>query len=155
MLYKFVFYGVIGWIAEIIFTGLGSLLSGSVQLSAHTYLWMFPIYGLAVFLEPIHARLRSVPWMARGIVWACLIFFIEYVSGWLLKTSVGVCPWDYSTYSRFALDGFIRLDYFPVWFAAGLIFEKVSTFINRTRITFSRAGEPDEDGILFKQKSPV
>lgn len=151
MVYKFVFYGVIGWIAEIIFTGSGSLLVGSLKLSGHTYLWMFPIYGLAVFLEPVYEQIRPAPWMVRGIIWACIIFFMEYLSGWTLNHVIGFCPWDYSLYSRYGLDGFIRLDYFPIWFVAGLLFEKVSTFIKRIRITYSQAGEPDEkSSIIFK-----
>lgn len=136
MLIKFLLYGFMGWIGEILFTGAGSMLAGSLQLTGHTYLWMFPIYGLAVFLEPMHDRIRSMPWMVRGTVWAGVFFIIEYLSGWVLKLLIGVCPWDYSLASPYMLDGLIRLDYFPVWFITGLLFEKIHDFLNRLQITY-------------------
>lgn len=127
---KFLIYGLIGWIAEVIFTGTGSLLAGSMRLTAYTYLWMFPIYGLAVFMEPVHEHIRSSPWVVRGIIWAGLIFTIEYFSGWILELTLGFCPWDYSAFSPYSVDGFIRLDFFPVWFIAGLIFEKIHDYLD-------------------------
>jgi len=115
---------------------------------------MFPIYGLAVFLELVYKRIRCSPLIIRGIIWAGIIFFIEYLSGWILKITIGICPWDYSLYSRYTLDGFIRLDYFPIWFATGLLFEKVSDFLNRLQVSYSLAGKPNEEQngriILFK-----
>jgi uncharacterized membrane protein len=129
MLKRFIIYGLTGWILEIMFTGTSSLLSGSPRLIAYTSLWMFPIYGMAVLLEPVHDRIRFSPWMIRGIIWAGIFFMIEYLSGWSLKTVLGVSPWDYTNRSAYSIDGFIRLDYLPVWFFAGLIFEKVHDYI--------------------------
>ena len=34
------------------------------------------------------------------------------------------CPWDYSK-SPLNVNGLIRLDYAPLWFGAGLLFEKI------------------------------
>lgn len=135
---KFLLYGLIGWIAEIIFTGTGSLLNGVLSLTAQTYLWMLPIYGLAVFLEPFHDQIRSAPWPVRGFIWASLILGMEYASGWLLRLIIGFCPWDYTGQSRFAVDGLVRLDYFPVWFAAGLLFERIHDYLNRIMLRTNR-----------------
>jgi uncharacterized membrane protein len=96
MVIRFILYGFLGWILEIIFTGSGSLLRGSISLTGYTYLWMFPIYGLAVFLEPIHDGIRKAPWPIRGLIWAALILVIEYLSGWILIQLIGFCPWDYT-----------------------------------------------------------
>lgn len=49
------------------------------------------------------------------------IFLGEYVSGMFLKKR-NACPWDYSK-SRFNYRGVIRLDYAPIWFLTGLLFE--------------------------------
>jgi len=136
MIKRFVVYGLIGWIIEIMFTGIISMLSGSLSLTGHTYLWMFPIYGMTVFLEPIHDRIRPVPWLSRGIIWVSLIFFIEYLSGWLIKTSIGFCPWDYSGSSPYSVDGFIRLDFFPYWLATGLGFEKAHDFLDSVSVRY-------------------
>ncbi|MEA1959777.1 MAG: hypothetical protein U9N81_00535 [Bacillota bacterium] len=130
MLKRFLIYGFIGWIAEVIFTGAGSLLRGSLSLTAHTYLWMFPIYGMAAFMEPLHNQIRIMPWPARGVIWAGFIFLIEYLSGWSLQVLIGFCPWDYSTHTPYAINGFIRLDFLPVWFAAGLIFEQIHDYLD-------------------------
>jgi uncharacterized membrane protein len=57
-------------------------------------------------------------------VYTLLIFFTEYTTGLILKLLTGICPWDYSG-TPFSVSGFIRLDYAPAWFAAGLLFEKL------------------------------
>ncbi len=126
-------YGLLGWCAEIAWTGLGSLLAGDPRLTAKTYLWMFPIYGLAVFLEPVHDRIRPWPALARGSVWMLIFFAVEYLTGWLLRALVGASPWDYSA-AGFNVHGLIRLDYAPVWFALGLIYEKVHDRLRRLRV---------------------
>ena len=52
------------------------------------------------------------------------IFAVEYAAGWALKRVTGRCPWDYS-YARSSVHGYIRLDYAPVWFAFGMMLERV------------------------------
>lgn len=134
MLKRFIVYGLCGWIIEVMFTGTTSILSGSPRLLGYTYLWMFPIYGMAIFLEPIHDQIRSAPWMVRGLIWAGIIFIIEYLSGWILQAVIGFCPWDYTNSTPFSIDGFIRLDFLPVWFVAGLLFEKLHDYLIRVRV---------------------
>ncbi len=157
MITRFIIYGLVGWIFEIVFTGTGSLLRGSLGLTGYTYLWMFPIYGLAVLLEPVHDGIRSAPWPIRGIIWVGLIFFIEYVSGWLLQNLIGFCPWDYSGFSPYVVDGFIRLDFLPFWFLAGLIFERIHDFLDSISSHYlsSAAFKPDLDyDIKSEKKKP-
>ncbi|HHX96338.1 MAG TPA: hypothetical protein GX687_02585 [Clostridia bacterium] len=134
MITKFVIYGFLGWTMEIIWTGLGSLLQGNLMLSSFTYLWMFPIYGLAVFLEPVHDRIVDMPWFIRGTIWAIIILTIEYLTGWLLTSFLGRCPWDYSQVTPYHLQGLIRWDYFPAWFFAGLIFERIHQALDKLPI---------------------
>ena len=119
--------------AEIFWTGLGSLVHGDIKLTAWTYMWMFPIYGSAVFLEPMHNKIRGWPLILRGGVYTLLIFTIEYSCGWLLRHLLGVCPWDYG-HSLLSINGLIRLDFAPVWFCLGLIFEKVHDMIDKISI---------------------
>ena len=62
---------------------------------------------------------------AIGISRRCLYggdFTVEYFSGMFLK-HYNMCPWDYSN-SPFQYKGVIRLDYAPVWFLVGIIYEK-------------------------------
>lgn len=131
MIKRFLIYGILGWALEISWTGLGSFLLGDWQLSGFTYLWMFPIYGLAVLLEPIHNKIRTTPWYFRGFLWVAIIFLIEYSTGYSLLLLLGRCPWDYSESTIYHVHGFIRLDYIPVWFVAGLLFEQIHKQINK------------------------
>lgn len=100
-----------------------------------TSLWMFFVYGSAVFiLEPIHHMISQWRWYFRGIIWVILIWGIEYCSGLLLIQVIGVSPWYYT--GPFAIDGLVRIDYAPAWFVAGLMFEKVHNWMD-ANINFS------------------
>ena len=115
--------GAAGWCMEIRFTSLVSLASGDRRLVGKTSLFMFPIYGMAFLLAPLSRRLRGRSIWFRGCVYTGAIFLTEYVSGSFLK-KLGVCPWDYSR-AKWNVDGVIRLDYAPVWFLTGLLYEKL------------------------------
>ena len=108
---------------EVFWTGLGSLVNKDYKLRSNTSIWMFFIYGMVVVLEPLYLLIQGFPIVFRGIIYAMCIFAGEYVTGGALKR-VDLCPWDYS-HVRFNVQGVIRLDYAPVWFAAGLIFERI------------------------------
>lgn len=129
VLLRFVLYGIGGWCGEILWTAIRDRVRGRVsdwKLRGTTYLWMFPLYGSIVFLyEPIHDVLRPAPWVARGLVYTLGFFAAEYLSGWLIKRLTGSCPWDYSPWSRFSINGYIRLDYAPIWFLVGLGLEPI------------------------------
>lgn len=115
--------GLTGWCIEIIFTGLTSIQTGVFDLSGHTSLWMFPIYGLAVFFIPLYQFIHSLPKCIRAAIYATLIMLTEFLTGMLL-TTFGVCPWCYEG-TRFSFCGVIRFDYFPLWMLVGLLFEQL------------------------------
>ncbi len=123
MLKRFLIYGITGWGMEILWTGLGSLINGDLRLMGYSNIWMLLVYGLAVFLEPLHDIIRGWNIFARGIIWAVLIWGIEYTSGLLLYLLLGVHPWLYS--GPFSVDGLITLAYAPAWCIAGLLFERI------------------------------
>lgn len=123
MIKRFFIYGLTGWSMEIIWTGLNSLLTGDLKLQGYTSIWMFFIYGCAVFLEPINDIIKQWRWQVRGLIWVVIIWGIEYASGLLLTSILGSAPWFYS--GPFAVDNLVRIDYAPAWFAAGLIFERI------------------------------
>lgn len=131
MVYRFLIYGLLGWGMEVFWTGLGSALRGDVRLTASTYLWMFPIYGLGVIMEPLHDRIRDWPWMLRGALWVLVIWTIEYITGGALRLLTGKSPWDYTGDTPWQIHGLIRLDMAPLWFVAGLLFERVHLFLTR------------------------
>ena len=120
---------------EIVFTSFESIAVKDMRLMGRTSLLMFPIYGMGALLGPIarggdkwiggaeKLTLKDKFWR-HGFGDMVLIFCAEYVTGALLKAR-DMCPWDYSG-RLFNVDGLIRLDFAPCWFAAGLLFERIT-----------------------------
>lgn len=108
---------------EILFTSFGSLLHGDVRLMGQTSIWMFPIYGMAFLIGPIYHKISHWPVLLRGCFYATAIMVVEFLSGSVLRF-FSICPWDYSG-NPYSIRGLVRLDYFPVWVLAGLIFERL------------------------------
>jgi hypothetical protein len=129
---RFVIYGMVGLCMEIFWTGMGSLMNGNLRLIGQTNIWMFFIYGMAIFLEPIHILLNGWPVLLRGGVYTLLIFITEYLTGWLLQLCIGICPWCYV--DSLNINSLITLRYIPVWFIVGLFFEKLHYSLTRRYI---------------------
>lgn len=107
------------------------------RLMGRTSLLMFPIYGMGALLGPIGKSVDQ--WLnvepgfsikpsdravRHGMLYMVLIFVAEYISGAWLKAR-GICPWDYSG-RMMNINGLIRLDFAPLWFATGLLFEQIT-----------------------------
>ena len=120
---NFVKCGLTGWCMEILFTSVDALRRRDLTLTGNTSLWMFPIYGMASFLKPVCSHMKDKSLLKRGSVYTLCIFTGEYLTGSFLKRSEA-CPWDYS-HCPLNIKGLIRLDYAPLWFGAGLLFEKI------------------------------
>lgn len=122
---------------EVMFTSVDSIMRHDWRLVGRTSLLMFPIYGCGALLGPIgraidkwvnpgklpEAGKRDLA-VRHGMVYMVLIFAVEYASGAWLR-SMGMCPWDYTGRGA-SIDGLIRLDFAPLWFAAGLLFEQIT-----------------------------
>lgn len=120
---KFIYCGLVGWCLEILWTGLHSFQMGRKDLMGHSSLWMFPIYGCAAIISPLSKLYHNCHVIIRGLIYMIHIFLGEYIFGCLLK-KYNIRPWDYSN-SRFNINEVIRLDYAPVWFLTGLLYEKI------------------------------
>lgn len=130
--------GVTGWCLEVMFTSISSVAAGDWRLMGKTSLLMFPIYGMGAFLapigrfvdrwvniQPLHTHMKTSERMVRhGFLYMVLIFTVEYATGFWLR-AYGMCPWDYSG-RHSNIDGLIRLDFAPLWFATGLLFEQIT-----------------------------
>lgn len=119
---NFIRCGLIGWSMELFASCFHNLAAtNDKRLIGQTSLLMFPIYGLGTLIPVISCYLKKLGLFLRGTIYAILIFIMEYLSGSFLRL-FDACPWDYSQ-SRFQINGLIRLDFFPVWFLLGLLFE--------------------------------
>ena len=70
---------------EVLWTGLGSIVSRDPKLTCRTSVWMFPIYGMAAFLSP---HQQTDDWQKQfigGGMYTLLIFATEYATGAVLK----------------------------------------------------------------------
>lgn len=125
MIKKYLLCGLTGWCMEVFWTGMGSALHKDKKLTSNTSIWMFPIYATAIIIEPLCRKLcsRKKGPAIRGMIYSLCIFATEFCSGAFLKKR-GCCPWDYSK-ARYNIKGIVRLDYLPVWFVVGLIYEKI------------------------------
>lgn len=121
---NFIRCGMYGWCMEVLWTGLHSLFHHDPKLTGTSSLHMFPIYGMASLIAPLSHFLKRFRTLTRGLIYMTGIFTVEYVSGTFLR-KLGWCPWDYSQ-APLQIGGVIRLDYAPLWFFAGLFFEKIN-----------------------------
>lgn len=122
---NFIRCGIIGWCFEILWTSLNSFKRKERKLIGQTSLLMFPIYGIAAIIKPIYSRIEKYNVCIRGSLYTVAFFTVEYITGFLLK-KYNCCPWDYSN-NKYNLKGLIRLDFAPLWFTCGLIYEKILT----------------------------
>jgi uncharacterized membrane protein len=123
---NFIVCGLTGWCIEIFFTAITSKdFKGkhSKKLEGHSSIWMFPIYGIAALIGDIYPKIAKWPKLARAFLYGVCFLMVEFISGSLL-TRMGVCPWCYDG-CRFSVNGVIRLDFFPLWMIAGMLYEHI------------------------------
>jgi hypothetical protein len=116
----------VGLAFEVIFTAAWEYRkSANRRLMGYTYVWMIPIYATVYpALIWLYPKTSAYNWFLRGSFYVAIIYAVEYSSGWLIRKAVGECPWE-SGYrgSRWSVNDLIRLDFYPAWLCAALLFE--------------------------------
>jgi len=138
------FHTIIGFILigitlEIFWTSkLNSLKTKNPRLKGESYLWMFLIYALVPFIYIfILSNFQETNIFVRGILYMVGFYLLEFISGFLIRKSVGVSPWDYKGYSikifgkkyQSNLLGLVCLQYAPIWYLYGVIGELYFNFL--------------------------
>jgi hypothetical protein len=144
--FRFLFYACLGVAAEIPFTALCAKLGlaltpdlddpearASWRLKGHSFVWMFPIYGLGLLaFEQAHYLFRPEPWLVRGAVYVAGLYGVELASGALLTSLTGAHVWRWR--GRGAIGGHVHLAMAPVWFAAALALEPLHDYLVISRV---------------------
>ena len=132
-------FACFGITAEILFTGLKYniviplLHQENIQWSliGTSYVWMFFIYGSIPFIFPfIYSKINTLHVLLRAIVYAIICLSVEYITGFAIDKITGSCPWLYT--EGIHLNGYIRLDYFPLWTLFGILTEKLWLYIAKS-----------------------
>lgn len=129
---NFIICGLTGWCIEVAFTSIGAIGKKDKKLMGQTSAWMFPIYGMASSIGMISPKIAHWPILGRGLLYGTAIMTTEYVTGSILS-SFDVCPWSYEG-EKYSINGLVRLDYFPFWVAAGLLYEKILLDITKKEL---------------------
>lgn len=125
--------GCVGITTEIFFTAITQMIDWwpnpeNWRLMGVSYIWMFPIYGIAGIAFPLlFPFLMKFNFLIRMLVYGIGILLVEFITGGLLDIFTGSCPWEYKT--GWHIMGYIRLDYLPLWMLFGGMVEKIITGI--------------------------
>jgi hypothetical protein len=141
--FRLLFYASLGVAGEVAFTAVCARLGirltpdlddaearRSWRLKGHSFLWMFPIYGVGLLgFEPVHDMLRTAAWPLRGAVYVAGLYAIEFAAGASLVALTGDHVWRWR--GRRAVAGHIHLAMAPLWFLAGLVLEPLHDVLVR------------------------
>uniref|UniRef100_A0A3P9JKM4 Transmembrane protein 229A n=1 Tax=Oryzias latipes TaxID=8090 RepID=A0A3P9JKM4_ORYLA len=129
---RFLFFGMHGFLDEVIFTSLFNLVEKSNRsLCGHTSLWSFFMYGSCSFLvEKLYLYLhfgRGWGTLRRLPIYVCFIYTWEFTWGLILR-QFDACSWDYSHYPHNFM-GLITLLYLPGWICLSLYQDVLSKLL--------------------------
>lgn len=100
------------------------------RLKGQSYIWMFPIYGLAGIFFPIVLKyIGHLNIFFRACIWGLGILGVEFIMGGILDLLTGQCPWEYTT--GWHIMGYIRIDYFPLWAGFGILIEQILSILDK------------------------
>ena len=131
------FFGCLGITCEIFMVAFSNLIKGTQlfnepiwSLTGKSYVWMFPIYALIPILGgPIMNKCKALPLLIRLLIYAGVIYLVEFSSGFLLEQLTGQCPWEYT--SGWHVIGYIRLDYTPLWMGFAYLVETLYMYLDK------------------------
>ncbi|KAF7647294.1 hypothetical protein LDENG_00174690 [Lucifuga dentata] len=148
-LVRFLFFGMHGFLDEVLFTSVFNLLEKSDRaLSGYTSLWSFLMYGSCSFVvEKLYLHLhfgRGWGTWRRLPIYICFIYTWELCWGLALR-QFDACSWDYSHYPHNFM-GLITLLYLPGWVCLSLYQDVLSNVLLRIKCTKDAKDAEGESG---------
>jgi uncharacterized membrane protein len=130
-IFFFVLFGIIGITAEVFFTSITSLIKKEKNraMMGHSSFWMFFVYGSVYFIILFgRTYLLGLNLFERGFVYLILIYAVEFISGSILN-KFNATPWNYSKDMKYDYRGIICLEFAPLWYVGGMLFELLYLFL--------------------------
>ena len=130
-IFFFVLFGIIGVSAEVFFTSILELVKKKKNrsMTGHSSLWMFFVYGTVYFIILFgRTYLMHYNLFLRGFVYLALIYTLEFISGSILQ-KLKASPWDYGHDMKHDYHGIICLEFAPLWYIGGILFELLYLFL--------------------------
>ncbi len=129
--------GIVGWLVEVVFTGIGSLIRKDWAATSKTFLWMHPVYGgggFAVYLIYNNVIISANP-IVDAVVLAVLFYVplfygFEALAGLASIKLFGRILWDYGR-SKWTPMGLINIKYAHYWLLLALCMHPVVYFLSR------------------------
>lgn len=134
--FMILFFVCLGITTEVFFTAFVALFTQTplcnkplAAMAGMTYVWMAFIYAIIPILGVLfYDKVKNIPFWLRLPMYVCIIYLVEFTSGYILKLITGSCPWEYKT--GWQIMGLIRLDYFPAWLFFAWMIERLYVFVN-------------------------
>jgi hypothetical protein len=122
----------VGVATEVIFTALSNIGKKNWRLlQGYSYIWMLLIYGVSyIFFEILWPRIGNFNIVFRGLVYLLLVYIVEFSSGWILRKTLGKCPWgEHYHGKKWSVNDLIRLDLAPFWLGFTLLLERLYLYL--------------------------
>lgn len=127
MLFECFLFAIAGLGLEVIETAiLDYPKAKNNMLMGHSSVWYLPFYavGPCAFFRWIGPSVLNWPVIARGPIYVVVFWTVEFCAMGLLHLLLGKSPSEESyRRSKWNVNGWIRLDLWPVWLCFGLVFE--------------------------------
>lgn len=140
--FRVLFYGMLGFSYEIIFTSLWDFVSSNFtnfKFTGYSSIWSFFIYGTCSFCgEQVYKQTRKrLSTLLRGLIYTQMAYTWEFIGG-LVLNQFSARTWDYTHY-KYDVMGLIALEYAPLWFFSGLFQEYFYEYL--LTLTWQRSGK--------------
>lgn len=126
-IWRTIFYGICSFYYEVVWTALYDYVvgTGDLRLRGYSSIWSVPIYACSLFLQErvyFASKEKGVHLLLRGLLYMITAFSVELLAG-LILFPFNANSWDYSRQFEYHFYGMIALEYAPLWYICGCLFE--------------------------------
>jgi hypothetical protein len=130
LLEKVVVFGCLGVLIEFFFTAIASLLKRNWKGTGYSYIWMPGVYGFSALALEAVSHAVVWPFYLKAFLYVPIIYGIEALSGWTIKSIIGHVPWDYGK-SAWTPIGLVNFKYAPFWLLLAMAFDPITVFLGK------------------------